>query len=53
MNKLKAQDIADMIDQSLLNPAFTLDDVRHGCEVAMEYKCVSVCLRPCDILFAK
>ncbi len=53
MNTLTAQDIADMIDQSLLNPSFTLEDVKHGCEVAMEYKCISVCLRPCDIEFAK
>lgn len=53
MNTLKAQDIADMIDQSLLNPAFTLEDIKHGCEVAMEYKCISVCLRPCDVEYAK
>ena len=52
MNKLKAQDIADMIDQSLLNPTFTLDEVKHGCEVAMVYNCVSVCLRPCDVEYA-
>lgn len=52
MNKIKAQDIADMIDQSLLNPTFTLDDIRHGCEVAKEYNCISVCLRPCDVEYA-
>ena len=52
MNTLKAQDIADMIDHSLLNPAFTLDEIKHGCEVAKEYKCISVCVRPCDVEIA-
>ena len=52
MNKIKAQDIADMIDHSLLNPTFTLEEIKRGCEIAKEYKCISVCLRPCDVEFA-
>ena len=52
MNKIKAQDIADMIDHSLLNPTFTMDEIRRGCEIAKEYKCISVCLRPSDVEFA-
>lgn len=52
VKKITAQDIADMIDQSLLNPTFTLEDVKKGCEIAKEYRCISVCLRPCDIEFA-
>lgn len=52
MEKIKAQDIADMIDHSLLNPTFTLDEIKKGCEIAREYKCKTVCLRPCDVEFA-
>ena len=52
MNTLKAQDIADMIDHSLLNPAFTLEEIRRGCEIAREYRCISVCVRPCDVELA-
>lgn len=52
MNTLKAQDIADMIDHSLLNPAFTVEEIRRGCEIAKEYQCVTVCVRPCDVELA-
>ncbi len=52
MNKVTAQEIADMIDVSLLNPTFTLDTIEKGCETAMTYRCVSVCLRPADVRFA-
>lgn len=53
MTHIKAQDIADMIDHSLLNPAFTLDTIREGCEIAKEYRCVTVCVRPCDVEFCR
>lgn len=52
MNTVTAQDIADMIDVSLLNPTFTLKMIEEGCETAMKYRCVSVCLRPADVKFA-
>lgn len=47
--RLKAQDIADMIDHSLLNPAFTLEEIQTGLAIAREYQCVSVCVRPGDV----
>lgn len=49
MEKVTAKDIAKMIDHSLLNPAFTLDDIKNGCLLAREYDCASVCVRPCDV----
>jgi len=52
MNKVTAQEIADMIDVSLLNPTFTLDMITKGCETAMTYRCISVCLRPADVKLA-
>ncbi len=52
MNTLKAQDIADMIDHSLLNPAFSTEEIKKGLEIAKEYNCVSVCVRPCDVTLA-
>lgn len=52
MNSVTAQEIADMIDVSLLNPTFTMDTIEDGCKTAMDYRCVSVCLRPADVRFA-
>lgn len=46
---LSVQDIADMIDHSLLRPELTGADVREGCRVAREHRCVSVCARPADV----
>jgi deoxyribose-phosphate aldolase len=43
------QDIADMIDHSLLRPELTDADVREGCRIARESRCVSVCVRPADV----
>ena len=43
------QDIADMIDHSLLRPELTVVDVRTGCRVALEQRCISVCARPADV----
>ncbi len=43
------EDIARMIDHSLLRPELTEKDVREGCEVAKKYKVASVCCRPCDL----
>jgi deoxyribose-phosphate aldolase len=45
------QDIADMIDHSLLRPELTLADVRDGCRIAREQRCISVCSRPADVAF--
>jgi deoxyribose-phosphate aldolase len=46
---LTVQDIADMIDHSLLRPELTDAEVRGGCRVAREYRCISVCAKPADV----
>ncbi len=46
---LSVQDIADMIDHSLLRPELTDEDVREGCRIARENTCVSVCVKPADV----
>ncbi len=43
------QDIAQMIDHSLLRPELTEQDVREGCEVAKKYKVATVCCRPSEL----
>lgn len=40
------EDIAGMIDHSLLNPVMTDEDLREGCRVAIEYRTASVCIKP-------
>ncbi|UCG56575.1 MAG: deoxyribose-phosphate aldolase [Phycisphaerales bacterium] len=47
------QDIAKMIDHSLLRPELTERDVREGCEVAKKYNVASVCCRPSEVLLVK
>ncbi len=53
MEKVTANDIAMMIDHSLLNPRFTLDEIRAGCALAKEYGTVTVCVRPTDVPVAR
>ncbi|GAC1451131.1 MAG: deoxyribose-phosphate aldolase [Isosphaeraceae bacterium] len=40
------EDIAKMIDHSLLNPALTGDDLEQGCRLAVEFQVASVCIMP-------
>lgn len=40
------QDIAKMIDHSLLRPELTEEDIRKGCEIAKKYKVATVCCNP-------
>jgi deoxyribose-phosphate aldolase len=40
------QDIAKMIDHSLLNPTLTAEDLEKGIRVALEYDVASVCIVP-------
>jgi len=40
------QDIAKMIDHSLLNPTLTVEDLERGCRLALDYDCASVCITP-------
>lgn len=52
MDRLTALDIARMIDHSLLNPKYTEEEIRQGCELAKECRCATVCVRPCDVPLA-
>jgi deoxyribose-phosphate aldolase len=40
------EDIAKMIDHSLLNPALSAADLEAGCQLALEYDAASVCIMP-------
>ena len=40
------EQIAGMIDHSLLNPTFTADDLDAGCRLAVSYQVASVCIMP-------
>ena len=40
------RDIAQMIDHSLLNPAFTTAELEAGCRLALDYEVASVCIQP-------
>ena len=49
---LRAQDIAKMIDHALLRPDMTAEEVRAGCQIARQYECRTVCIKPCDVAIA-
>ncbi len=40
------QNIAKMIDHSLLNPSLTVEQLEAGCRLALEYDTASVCILP-------
>ncbi len=40
------EDIAKMIDHSLLNPTLTVDQLEQGCQIARQYNVASVCIMP-------
>jgi deoxyribose-phosphate aldolase len=44
--KYTYEDLAGMIDHSLLQPTMTDRDLREGCDVAMTYRVASVCVKP-------
>ncbi|GIE47516.1 deoxyribose-phosphate aldolase [Amorphoplanes nipponensis] len=46
------EQVAAMIDHSLLRPELTTAEVRHGCEVAARRRTASVCVRPGDVATA-
>lgn len=46
------EQVAKMIDHSLLRPELTLDEIRHGCAVAAQYQVASATVRPADIQLA-
>ena len=40
------EDIAKMVDHSLLPPTLTDQELESGCHMALEYNCASVCIMP-------
>ncbi len=46
-------EIAKMIDHSLLKPTLTDQEIKEGCELAAKYRVASVCVRPSDVKLAK
>ena len=49
---LTLRSIAKMIDHSLLHPTMTDEDLRDGCDVAVQCDVASVCIKPYAILMA-
>jgi len=43
------EDIAGMIDHSLLKPNLTDREIEEGCRIAHEYRVATVCVRPSDV----
>ncbi len=46
------EQLAKVIDHSLLKPELTESDVIAGCELAKRYHVASVCAKPCDVKLA-
>jgi len=46
VNAYHYEDIAKMIDHSLLNPTFTTRELEEGCALALRYNVASVCIMP-------
>ena len=47
--KINVDEIAFTLDHSLLRPELTVKEIITGCEIAVQYNCVSVCVRPSDL----
>src|SRR5690349_4729959 len=41
--------VAGMIDHSLLHPTLTDQELADGCKLAAQYKVASVCVKPCHV----
>jgi deoxyribose-phosphate aldolase len=46
------EQLAKVIDHSLLRPELTRDDVSAGCAVARKYNVATVCVKPCHVKLA-
>jgi len=46
MKSYTYEDIAKMMDHSLLNPTLTADELEQGCRLALDYGVASVCILP-------
>ncbi|MBE6037872.1 MAG: deoxyribose-phosphate aldolase [Anaerofustis stercorihominis] len=51
--KLTPKQTAKLIDHAILKPDATREDVKKGCLIAKEYDVMSVCVRGCDVAYAK
>ncbi len=49
MSRITIAEIAATIDHSLLRPELTVDELKAGCEIARQYRVISVCVRPTDL----
>jgi deoxyribose-phosphate aldolase len=49
---MNADEIARMIDHSILHPTFTDDDLRKNCAIAKKYCVATVCVKPYHVSFA-
>lgn len=47
------EEIAKMIDHSLLKPMLTDKEIEEGCKIASKYRVATVCVRPSDVVFAE
>jgi deoxyribose-phosphate aldolase len=50
--KYTYEQLAGMIDHSLLHPTMNDKDLEEGCRVAIKYKCASVCIKPYAVKLA-
>jgi deoxyribose-phosphate aldolase len=50
---LSREQLARRIDHAVLRPDAVVADVHRGCEIAARWNVASVCVRPCDVKFAK
>jgi deoxyribose-phosphate aldolase len=49
----KVQELAKMIDHSILHPTHTDDDLKKQCDIARKYDVASVCVKPYAVSVAK
>ena len=47
--EITVQDVANVLDHSMLRPNITVDQLREGCALAKKYNTISVCVRPSDL----
>ena len=52
VNTITYEQLAKVIDHSLLRPELTEDDVIEGCRLANEYHTATVCVKPCHVKLA-
>lgn len=53
IHTLSYEQVAKMIDHSLLRPELTIEEVITGCELAKSYHVATVCVKPCHVSLAK